>query len=45
MEAFNFSVANEDHNCYTFDMRRLDTAMKVHTDHVSAVYVNLYHIY
>jgi len=37
MEAFNFSVANEDNNCYTFDMRRLDKALKVHTDHVAAV--------
>jgi len=37
MEAFNFSIANEDHNCYTFDMRRLDSALNVHKDHVSAV--------
>lgn len=37
MEAFNFTVANEDHNCYTYDMRRLDSALKVHTDHVAAV--------
>lgn len=37
MEAFNFVVANEDHNLYTFDMRRLDSALCVHTDHVSAV--------
>lgn len=39
MEAFNFTVANEDQNCYTFDMRNLKTALKVHTDHVAAVYV------
>eukprot|EP00007_Cunea_sp_BSH-02190019_P005732 CAMPEP_0174237462 /NCGR_PEP_ID=MMETSP0417-20130205/8382_1 /TAXON_ID=242541 /ORGANISM="Mayorella sp, Strain BSH-02190019" /LENGTH=442 /DNA_ID=CAMNT_0015316219 /DNA_START=1 /DNA_END=1326 /DNA_ORIENTATION=+ len=37
MEAFNFTVANEDHNCYTFDMRRLTHALRVHTDHVSSV--------
>jgi WD repeat and SOF domain-containing protein 1 len=36
MEAFNLSVANEDHNVYTFDMRRLDTALNVHQDHVRA---------
>jgi len=34
MEAFNLSVANEDHNVYTFDMRKLDTALNVHKDHV-----------
>jgi DDB1- and CUL4-associated factor 13 len=37
MEAFNFVVANEDHNCYSFDMRKLQTATVVHKDHVSAV--------
>lgn len=39
MEAFNFTVANDDHNCYTYDMRRLSTfgAVKVHKDHVAAV--------
>jgi WD repeat and SOF domain-containing protein 1 len=37
MEAFHFTVANEDHNCYTFDVRKLDIAHNVHTDHVSAV--------
>ena len=29
--------ANEDHNCYTFDMRKLKRATIVHKDHVSAV--------
>lgn len=38
MEAFNFTTASEDHNCYTFDMRKLDRALNVHQDHVSAVY-------
>lgn len=37
MEAFNFTCANEDHNLYTFDMRKLDAALAVHKDHVSAV--------
>lgn len=37
MEAFNFTVANEDHNLYTFDMRKLDKAIMVHKDHVAAV--------
>jgi WD repeat and SOF domain-containing protein 1 len=38
MEAFNFCVANEDHNCYMFDMRRMDKALNIYKDHVSAVY-------
>ncbi|XP_072179119.1 DDB1- and CUL4-associated factor 13-like [Diadema setosum] len=37
MEAFMFTAANEDYNLYTFDMRRLDRAVNVHMDHVSAV--------
>ncbi|XP_049851182.1 DDB1- and CUL4-associated factor 13-like [Schistocerca gregaria] len=37
MEAFNFTVANEDHNLYTFDMRNLDSALNVHMDHAAAV--------
>lgn len=37
MEAFHFTLANEDHNCYTFDMRRLEKALVVHEDHVAAV--------
>jgi WD repeat and SOF domain-containing protein 1 len=37
VEPFNFTVANEDHNLYTFDMRKLDKALMVHKDHVSAV--------
>lgn len=36
-EAFNFSVANEDHNIYTFDMRRLKRALNIGKDHVAAV--------
>ncbi len=39
LEAFNFTVANDDHNCYTYDMRRLSNtgALAVHKDHVAAV--------
>eukprot|EP01156_Anaeramoeba_ignava_P004050 Anaeramoba_ignava/a226530_12.p1 GENE.a226530_12~~a226530_12.p1 ORF type:complete len:396 (-),score=108.72 a226530_12:105-1292(-) len=37
MEAFNFTVANEDNNCYTFDMRKMKEALCVHMDHLSAV--------
>jgi WD repeat and SOF domain-containing protein 1 len=36
-EPFHFTAANEDHNLYTFDMRKLDTALMVHKDHVGAV--------
>ncbi|KAH9383404.1 hypothetical protein HPB48_024646 [Haemaphysalis longicornis] len=37
MEAFLFTCANEDYNLYTFDMRKLKSAVNVHIDHVSAV--------
>ncbi|CAG8558049.1 947_t:CDS:10 [Diversispora eburnea] len=37
MEAFIFVTANEDQNCYTFDMRKMDCALNVFKDHVSAV--------
>ena len=37
MEPFNFILANEDHNIYSFDMRKLDKAIMIHKDHVSAV--------
>ncbi|KAI9852944.1 MAG: rRNA-processing protein sof1 [Thelocarpon superellum] len=37
MEAFNFAVANEDHNIYIFDMRKIDRALNVLRDHVHAV--------
>ena len=36
MEAFNFVVANEDHNLYMFDMRKMDRALNVFKDHVAA---------
>ncbi|CAM1328885.1 DCAF13 (predicted), partial [Pycnogonum litorale] len=37
MEAFVFTVANEDYNLYSFDMRKLKTPINVHKDHVDAV--------
>jgi WD repeat and SOF domain-containing protein 1 len=37
MEAFNFAVANEDHNAYIFDTRKMDRALNVLKDHVAAV--------
>ena len=30
MEAFNFTVANEDCNLYTYDMRKLRSAACMH---------------
>jgi WD repeat and SOF domain-containing protein 1 len=36
-EPFNFILANEDANVYQFDMRKLDKALMIHKDHVSAV--------
>eukprot|EP01047_Picozoa_sp_COSAG01_P018795 COSAG01_NODE_1026_length_12047_cov_169.108554_8_plen_350_part_00 len=40
MEAFNFTVANEDHNLYSFDMRKLEQAICVHMDHVRHFFVD-----
>ncbi|CAB4061564.1 DCAF13 [Lepeophtheirus salmonis] len=37
MEAMIFTVANEDYNCYAFDLRKLERPINVHMDHVSAV--------
>ncbi|KAH7119052.1 small nucleolar ribonucleoprotein complex subunit [Dendryphion nanum] len=37
MEAFNFAVANEDHNVYIFDMRKMSRALNVLKNHVAAV--------
>lgn len=36
MEAFNFAVANEDHNVYLFDMRNMKRALNVLKGHVAA---------
>ncbi|KAG6736544.1 hypothetical protein Peur_063349 [Populus x canadensis] len=37
MEPMNFTAANEDCNCYSYDARKLEEAKCVHKDHVSAV--------
>jgi DDB1- and CUL4-associated factor 13 len=37
LEAMLFTVANEDYNLYTFDIRKLDQPLQVHMDHVGAV--------
>jgi WD repeat and SOF domain-containing protein 1 len=36
-EPFNFVTANEDYNCYSFDIRKLDQALLIHKDHTLAV--------
>lgn len=37
MEAFKFTVANEDHDLHTYDMRNLSTPLCLHKDHTAAV--------
>ena len=37
LEAMVFTVANEDYNLYTFDLRNLKQHLQVHMDHVGAV--------
>ncbi|KAI1329258.1 WD40 repeat-like protein [Xylariaceae sp. FL0255] len=37
MEPMNFACANEDHNCYIFDMRNLNRALNILKGHVAAV--------
>jgi len=36
-EPLNFTAANEDGNCYSFDMRNFKHSTCIHKDHVSAV--------
>ena len=33
----NFVVGNENANCYTFDLRKLDQAKMIHKDHIAAI--------
>ncbi|THU69878.1 hypothetical protein C4D60_Mb08t19070 [Musa balbisiana] len=42
MEPMNFTAANEDCSCYSYDTRKLDEAKVVHKDHVSAVCVTVF---
>jgi len=37
MEPINFTVGNDDANCYSFDMRKLEIAKNIHKDHIKAV--------
>ncbi|CDI81138.1 WD domain, G-beta repeat-containing protein, putative, partial [Eimeria acervulina] len=37
MQPINFTVASEDQNLYTYDMRKLSEALRVHKDFVNAV--------
>lgn len=37
MEPFNFVTGNEDHNSYYYDMRKMNRALNVFKDHISAV--------
>ncbi|XP_073028273.1 uncharacterized protein [Primulina eburnea] len=37
MEPMNFTAANEDSNCYSYDARKLNEARCVHKDHTSAI--------
>lgn len=39
MSPLNFTIANEDHNLYTFDMRKLEAAIMVHKDFTAPVWV------
>jgi len=36
-EPMNIVVGNENSNCYTFDMRKLDAPKMIHKDHLQAV--------
>jgi WD repeat and SOF domain-containing protein 1 len=37
LEVFNFTTANDDSNLYSFDMRKLESAVCLHQDFVSSV--------
>lgn len=37
IEPINFTVGNDDSNCYSFDMRKMDKAKVIHKDHIAAV--------
>ena len=37
LEPMNFTVANDDSNCYSFDLRRMDRAKMIHKGHIAAV--------
>ncbi len=33
----NFTVGNDDANCYTFDMRKMNNIMKIHKGHIGSI--------
>ena len=37
IEPINFTIGNDDSNCYTFDLRKMDKAKVIHKDHIGAV--------
>ena len=40
-EPLNFTVGNDDTQCYTFDMRKLEKIRMIHKGHIGAVYLFL----
>lgn len=36
-EPINFTIGNDDSNCYTFDMRKMEKAKTIHKDHISSI--------
>ena len=38
MEPINFTVGNDDANCYSFDMRKLEIVKNIHKDHIKSMY-------
>ncbi len=36
-EPLNFTVGNDDANCYTFDMRKMNNIMKIHKGHIGSI--------
>lgn len=45
MEPINFTVGNDDANCYSFDMRKMDIAKNIHKDHIKSVYCFIFNYY
>ena len=37
IEPLNVVVANDDSNCYTYDIRKMELPTMIHKDHISAV--------
>jgi len=39
MEPINFTVGNDDANCYSFDMRKLEIVKNIHKDHIKSMFL------